>query len=64
MAVRFTVDRTGRVLQALVASGSGSPVLDEAARSLLAGAQLPPFPPAMTQASLTMTVAIRYAGQR
>lgn len=61
VAVRFTVDRTGRVLSAQVAASSGSPVLDDAARSLLAGAQLPPFPPGMTQAQQTVTVGIRYA---
>jgi len=64
VAVRFTVDRTGRVLQAQVAGSSGSPALDEAARSLLAGAQVPPFPPGMAQAQQTVTVGIQYTLQR
>lgn len=64
VALRFTVDRSGRVLSAQVAASSGFSILDEAARSLLAGAQLPPFPPSMAQPAQTMTIAIRYEGER
>lgn len=64
VAVRFTVDRTGRVLSVQVVASSGAPALDEATRAMLAGAQLPPFPPGMTQTQLTMTVGIQYALER
>jgi len=64
VVVRFTVDRTGRVLSAQVATSSSSPMLDEAARSLLTGAQLPPFPPGMTQAQQAVTLGIQYTLER
>lgn len=59
--LRFTVDRTGRVLQVTLVSSSGSATLDEAAQAMLRGAQVPPFPSAMTETEITATVPIRYA---
>lgn len=64
VAVRFTVDRTGRVLSVQIVASSGAPALDEAARAMLTGAQLPPFPPGMTQTQQTVTVGIQYALER
>lgn len=64
VALRFTVDRTGRVLQVQVAGSSGSATLDEAARNMLTGARLPPFPPGMAQAQQTVTAGIQYTLQR
>jgi periplasmic protein TonB len=60
-AVRFTVDRSGRVLDVELSQSSGSAILDEAARAMLRGATLPPLPPTMTQERVTVTVTIRYA---
>jgi outer membrane biosynthesis protein TonB len=40
---------------------AGSPLLDAAAEAMVKGATLPPFPAAMPQDSVTITVRIRYA---
>jgi protein TonB len=61
VAVRFTVDRSGRVVDAVIVTASGSTLLDEAALALLREAALPPFPPDMTQPRLTITTMIRYS---
>jgi periplasmic protein TonB len=61
VAVRFTVDRSGRVTQAVIVSPSGSALLDEAALGLLRQAVLPAFPPDMTQVSITITTTMRYS---
>ena len=63
VAVRFTVDRSGRVLEATIVSASGSSLLDEAALRLLRQAAFPPFPAVMTQAQVTVTTSIRYSLQ-
>jgi len=60
VAVRFTIDRSGRVVDAAIVTASGSSLLDEAALALLRQAVLPPFPVDMTQARLTITTTIRY----
>ena len=60
VGVRFTVGRDGRVLNVAVVRPSGSDVLNAAATALLRDARMPSFPDAMTQASVTITVAIRY----
>lgn len=61
--VRFTVDRSGRVLDFTLMRGTGSAYLDAAVGRMLTGAQLPAFPTAMTQDRTTVTVQIRYALQ-
>jgi protein TonB len=61
VAVRFTVDKSGRVVDAAIVSPSGSTLLDEAALGLLRQAMLPPFPPDMTQARITITTTMRYS---
>nr|WP_294517284.1 energy transducer TonB [uncultured Rhodopila sp.] len=61
VVLRFTADRSGRVLNVELLSGSGSPLLDAAAKKLVGDALLPPFPPGMPQQTATLTVPIRYA---
>jgi protein TonB len=61
VAIRFTVNRAGRVLDVDVVRGSGSAVLDAAASTLLRGAALPPFVASMTQEQATVTVPLRYS---
>lgn len=60
VALRFTVDRSGHVLDVTLLSGSGSPRLDDAAQAILHAASLPPFPAAMPQDRVTVTVQISY----
>ncbi len=60
VVVRFTVDRTGQVLDVTLVDSSGFPSLDEAAQAMLRDAHLPPFPMGMAQARITATVPIRY----
>lgn len=59
--VRFTVERDGRVSHVAIAASSGSVLLDDAVRTLLTGAQVPPFPADMPQERITVTVQIRYS---
>jgi periplasmic protein TonB len=59
--VRFTVDHDGRVLTLQILSSTGSTILDAAVEHLLRDARLPPFPPGMDQAQVTVTLQIRYA---
>jgi protein TonB len=63
VAVRFTVARSGRVVEAAIVRASGSSLLDEAALGLLRQAAFPPFPANMTQAQVTITTSIRYSLQ-
>lgn len=61
--VRFTVDRSGRVLEFAVLRGTGSASLNAAVERMLTNAQLPAFPSTMTQERTTVTVQVRYALQ-
>jgi protein TonB len=61
VTVRFTVDRSGRVVEAAIVSASGSALLDEAALGLLRQAVLPAFPADMNQARITITTTMRYS---
>jgi protein TonB len=61
VGLRFTTDRSGRVLNVSLTRSAGSPVLDAAAEALVRDATLPPFPPAMKQAVATVNVTVRYA---
>jgi periplasmic protein TonB len=61
VTVRFTVDRSGRVVEAAIVSASGSALLDEAALGLLRQAVLPAFPADMSQARITITTTMRYS---
>lgn len=60
VGVRFTVDPTGRVLDVAITRSSGSTLLDNAARDMLAGQRVPPFPSGMTLALTTVPVNIRF----
>jgi len=60
VGVRFTVDAAGRVPDVAVIRSSGSALLDDAAREMLSGQRVPPFPPSMTLAQITVPVNIRY----
>ncbi len=60
VGVRFTVNAAGRVLDVAVTSSSGSALLDDAARAMLSGQQVPPFPPSMSLAQLIVPVSIRF----
>ena len=61
VALRFTIDRSGRVLEVMLVRSSGSPILDSAAEAMLRGATLPSPPATMTQDKFTVTVQVRYA---
>lgn len=59
--VRFTVDRSGRVLEFALVRGSGFASLDAAIGRMLSGAQMPALPSAIIQDRMTVTVQIHYA---
>jgi protein TonB len=59
--VRFSVDRSGHVLDVTIVHGAGSAVLDAAAEAMLRGATLPAFPDSMSLERITVTVRLRYA---
>jgi protein TonB len=61
VAVRFTVERSGRVVEAAIAKASGSALLDEAALEMLRHAMFPAFPANMPQQQVTITTSIRYS---
>nr|WP_294504507.1 energy transducer TonB [uncultured Rhodopila sp.] len=61
VGLRFTADRSGRVLSVSLVSSAGSPLLDAAAEKMVGDATLPPFPAGMPQQIATLTVTIRYA---
>jgi protein TonB len=60
VTLRFTVSRSGHVLDVALVRSAGSPVLDAAAEAMLRSATLPSFPAGMPQDSITATVQIRY----
>jgi periplasmic protein TonB len=61
VSVRFTVDRSGRVMEAAIVRTSGSSLLDEAALEMLRHALLPAFPAGMPQAQATVNTSILYS---
>jgi protein TonB len=60
VAVRFTVDRSGRVLEADIAGSSGVQRLDDAVAAMMREAALPRFPASMTRERITITTTVRY----
>ena len=58
--MRFTVDRSGQVLDVAIVSSTGSPILDDAIQRMLRGAHVPPLPANMDETQITVTVQIRY----
>jgi protein TonB len=62
VVLSFTMDRNGRVLTRRIVHGSGVSELDGEALALIQRAQpLPAFPPAMTQAQITLSVPLRFS---
>lgn len=61
VVLRFTADRSGRVLDVVLVRSAGSPVFDAAAQAMVRNATLPPFTAGMPQQTITVTVQIRYA---
>ncbi len=59
VAIRFSIDRAGHVLDATVLHGSGSAILDAATTGMLRNAILP-RPPAMSADQITISVQIHY----
>jgi protein TonB len=60
--LRFSVDRNGRVLAHHIVRSSGYPNLDAEVVSMIERAQpLPAFPPSMTEATLDLTMPIRFS---
>jgi TonB family protein len=60
VVVRVTVDRDGAVLSVMLARGSGSNALDEAAQAVFRNGRLPAFTADMVQDRTTVTVPIHY----
>jgi protein TonB len=58
-ALRFRIDRSGRVLDYSYAS-TGYPDLDAGLDEMLRGAQLPPFPPGMTASRIEVSLTMRF----
>lgn len=58
--LRFRVDRTGRVLNYALASGTGYPDLDAAVEDMMRNASLPPFPPGMTTPEIEVSVTVAF----
>ncbi len=60
VVVRFAIDRTGTVREALLERSSGSTLLDDAAIVMLRGAHLP-APPGAGEGLIALTLPIRYS---
>jgi periplasmic protein TonB len=62
--LRFSVDRSGRVLDFTLTSSSGYPDLDESLEDMMRGATLPPFPAGIPQPRMDVSVTIRFSLRR
>ncbi len=62
--LRFSVDRSGRVLDYALTSSSGYPDLDQSIEEMMRGANLPPFPVGMPQREMQVSVTIRFSLRR
>jgi protein TonB len=62
--LRFSVDRSGRVLDFAVTSTSGYPDLDQSVEEMMRGATLPPFPAGISQPRMDVSVTIRFSLRR
>lgn len=60
VAIRMTVDPTGRVRAVEVQTGSGSMWLDSGALAVFRNAKLPPFPPGAENGDATIQLNINY----
>ncbi len=61
VGVSFIAEHDGRVLDVTITRSSGSPVLDNSVRDMLAGQRVPAFPASMPQSQASLSLAIRYA---
>ena len=59
--LRFRVDRSGRVLNYAVVSGTGYVDLDAAIDAMMRGATMPPFPADMTASDVEVSVTVRFS---
>jgi periplasmic protein TonB len=59
VTLRFSIDRSGHVTEVTVLHGSGSPILDSAAETMLRNAMLPAPDPAI-QDRMTISIQIHY----
>jgi len=59
--LRFTIDRSGRVIDFAVARSSGYSDLDASIEDMMRGAILPPFPAGMSQPRIDVSVTIRFS---
>jgi periplasmic protein TonB len=62
--LRFSVDRSGRVLDFAVTTSSGYPDIDQSVEEMMRGATLPPFPVGMPQPEMQVSVTIRFSLRR
>jgi periplasmic protein TonB len=62
--LRFSVDRSGRVLDYAITSSSGYPDIDQSVEEMMRGASLPPFPAAIPQPRMEVSVTIRFSLRR
>jgi len=61
VALRFRVDRYGRVIDYALLSGTGYADLDQGVEQMMNGAQLPPFPAGMTAPEIDVSVRIAFS---
>jgi protein TonB len=58
--LRFRLDRSGRVIDYAVVSGTGYADLDATIEAMMRGATMPSFPASMTEPQIEVTVAIHF----
>ncbi len=59
--LRFTMDRSGRILSASIVRSAGHPALDQSALTAARpGSSLPPAPPSLPQQQFTFSVPLRF----
>jgi periplasmic protein TonB len=61
VALRFRVDRFGRVVDYALLTSTGYADLDQGVDQMMRGAQLPPFPTGMTQPEIEVSVRIGFS---
>jgi protein TonB len=62
VTVRFTINRSGKVIQSQLVKGSGFPILDDEVLALLRRVDpFPEFPKEITDNSITLTAPIRFS---
>jgi len=62
--LRFSVDRSGRLLHFAITATCGYPDLDQSIEEMMRGASLPPFPAAIPQPRMEVSVTIRFSLRR